>query len=72
MAEIIPFFEKQDVYSLGASSGCGNMGVSNQDHSFMQGVEIVERLKNGRAEMTAWHPNLANSKKHPWPFEILK
>lgn len=71
LAEIIPFFEKQDVYSRGRF-GLWKYEVSNQDHSFMQGVEIVERLKNGRAEMTAWHPNLANSKKHPWPFEILK
>jgi hypothetical protein len=35
----------------------------------MQGVEIVERLLNGRAEVTAQNPSLANSKKHPWPFE---
>ena len=35
----------------------------------MQGVEVVEKLLNGRKEITASDPNLANSKKHPWPFE---
>jgi hypothetical protein len=38
----------------------------------MQGVEVVERMLMGRSEVTAQDPNLANSKKHPWPFEIWK
>jgi hypothetical protein len=38
----------------------------------MQGVEVVEKLVAGRPEVTAQNPNLANSKKHPWPFEIWK
>jgi protoporphyrinogen oxidase len=67
--EILPFFESKDVYSRGRF-GLWKYEVSNQDHSFMQGVEVVERLLNGRAEITAGDPNRANSKKHPWPFEI--
>jgi len=68
LAEIIPFYEKHDVFSRGRF-GLWKYEVSNQDHSFMQGVEVVERLVNGHAEVTATNPNLANSKKHPWPFE---
>lgn len=68
LQEIIPFFESQDVYSRGRF-GLWKYEVSNQDHSFMQGVEVVERLVNGRQEITAFDPNHANSKKHPWPFE---
>jgi protoporphyrinogen oxidase len=68
LAEINPFFEKHDVYSRGRF-GLWKYEVSNQDHSFMQGVELVERLLHGREEITAFDPNHANAKKHPWPFE---
>ena len=68
LAEIIPFFEQFNVYSRGRF-GMWKYEVSNQDHSFMQGVEIIERLLNGRPEITAFDANHANSKKHPWPFE---
>jgi protoporphyrinogen oxidase len=71
LAEIIPFYEQHDVYSRGRF-GLWKYEVSNQDHSFMQGVEIVERLFNGREEVTAQNPNLTNSQKHPWPFESWK
>lgn len=67
LAEIIPYYEHYDVYSRGRF-GMWKYEVSNQDHSFMQGVEIVERLLNGRPEITAFDANYANSKKHPWPF----
>ena len=68
LAEIIPHFEKHDVYSRGRF-GLWKYEVSNQDHSFMQGVEVVEHLINGCPEITAKDANYANSKKHPWPFE---
>jgi protoporphyrinogen oxidase len=68
LAEILPFFESQGVYSRGRF-GLWKYETSNQDHSFMQGVEVVERLLNGREEITAQNPDLANRKKHPWPFE---
>lgn len=68
LAELIPFFEGHDVYSRGRF-GLWKYEVSNQDHSFMQGVEVVERLVNGRKEITAFDAGHANSKKHPWPFE---
>jgi protoporphyrinogen oxidase len=65
---IIPFFEDRGVYSRGRF-GLWKYEVSNQDHSFMQGVEVVERLLSDRTEITGSDPNHANSKKHPWPFE---
>jgi protoporphyrinogen oxidase len=68
LAEIIPFFERNEVYSRGRF-GLWKYEVSNQDHSFMQGVELVERLLHGRKEITAFDAHHANSKKHPWPFE---
>jgi protoporphyrinogen oxidase len=68
LAEIIPFFERQNVFSRGRF-GIWKYEVSNQDHSFMQGVEIVDHLLNGQPEITAADPELANSKKHPWPYE---
>jgi len=71
LERILPFFESKQVYSRGRF-GLWKYEVSNQDHSFMQGVEIVERLLNGKPEITARNPNLANSKKHPWPFEAWK
>jgi len=36
--------------------------VANQDHSFMQGVEAVERLVNGGRELTVVSPNRVNGK----------
>lgn len=68
LAELIPFFEERGVYSRGRF-GLWKYEVSNQDHSFMQGVEVVDRLVNGFQEITATDPNHANSRKHPWPFE---
>jgi protoporphyrinogen oxidase len=67
LAEIVPFFESKGVYSRGRF-GLWKYEASNQDHSFMQGVEVVERLLNGGPEVTAQHPGLVNSGKHPWPF----
>jgi protoporphyrinogen oxidase len=68
LAEILPVFEPAQIYPRGRF-GLWKYEVSNQDHCFMQGVEIVERLVNGQPEITAANPNLANSKRHPWPFE---
>lgn len=68
LGEIVPFFEQQGVWPRGRF-GLWKYEVSNQDHSFMQGVEIVERLLDGQPEITAQDAALANSRKHPWPFE---
>jgi protoporphyrinogen oxidase len=63
LAELIPFFDKHDILSRGRF-GMWKYEVSNQDHSFMQGVEVAERIASGKQEMTAFNPELANSKKH--------
>jgi protoporphyrinogen oxidase len=67
LAESVPLFESKGVFSRGRF-GLWKYEVSNQDHAFMQGVEIVERLLNARTEMTACDADRANSGKHPWPF----
>ena len=68
LARLIPEFERFDVYARGRF-GLWKYEVSNQDHSFMQGVEIVERILNGQTELTSIDADLANGQKHPWPFD---
>jgi len=48
---IQPFFEDKCVYSRGRF-GAWKYEVGNMDHSFMQGVEVVERILNGLPEPT--------------------
>jgi hypothetical protein len=47
------------IYSRGRFGGW-KYEVSNQDHSLMQGVEVVNNLAFGAPEVTYWHPNIAN------------
>ena len=66
----IPAFERHGIYSRGRF-GMWRYEVSNQDHSFCQGVEVVDRLMFGAREMTAFSPAEANARKHPlsdYPF----
>jgi protoporphyrinogen oxidase len=69
LVQLLPEFERFGVYSRGRF-GLWKYEVSNQDHSFMQGVEIIERIMNGRREITSSDADVANCKKHPWPFEL--
>ena len=48
---IQPFLESNGIYSRGRF-GAWKYEVGNMDHSFMQGVEIVERLLLGKEERT--------------------
>ena len=48
---VVPALEEHDVYSRGRF-GMWRYEVSNQDHSFMQGVEVVDRLVLGTPEVT--------------------
>lgn len=67
LSEILPFFEKRDVFPRGRF-GMWKYEVSNQDHSFMQGVEIIDRLVNDRLEMTINDPTSINGNKQSWPY----
>jgi protoporphyrinogen oxidase len=57
---IQPALESQGIYARGRFGGW-KYEVSNQDHSFMQGVELVDRLTRGTPEVTYPHPARANS-----------
>lgn len=51
--------EQMGIYSRGRF-GAWKYEVSNQDHSFMQGVEIVDRLLLGKEEKTLRNPDGVN------------
>jgi protoporphyrinogen oxidase len=48
---ILPFLESRNVYSRGRF-GAWKYEVGNMDHSFMQGVEVVERILYEKEEKT--------------------
>ena len=62
LAQLLPEFERFGVYSRGRF-GLWKYEVSNQDHSFMQGVELVERIVNGRREITSSNADVVNCQK---------
>jgi protoporphyrinogen oxidase len=51
LARLLPALERHDVFSRGRF-GAWKYEVSNQDHSFMQGVEVVNRLLLQERETT--------------------
>jgi protoporphyrinogen oxidase len=57
---LIPVLADRRIYSRGRFGGW-KYEVANQDHSFMQGVELVDRLLAGTHETTYVDPNRANS-----------
>jgi hypothetical protein len=62
LAFILPALEARAVYSRGRF-GSWKYEVSNQDHSFAQGVECVDRLYSGSVETTLWHPEVVNARR---------
>ena len=60
LASIRPVLEARGVYSRGRF-GAWKYEVSNQDHSFMQGVEVVDRITGLGDEPTIDRPDYANS-----------
>lgn len=60
---ILTELEKVQVYSRGRFGGW-KYEVSNQDHSLMQGVELINYLAFGTPELTYWFPAVANGIRH--------
>jgi len=66
LMELLPAFEQEGIYSRGRF-GAWKYEVGNQDHSFMQGVEVVDRILFGLPEVTWVRPNEVNGRgKRPW------
>jgi protoporphyrinogen oxidase len=60
---IHPELEKFGIYSRGRFGGW-KYEISNQDHSLMQGVELVDKLALGVPEVTYWFPGTANNMQY--------
>jgi protoporphyrinogen oxidase len=60
LGRVHPFLEPRNIFSRGRFGGW-KYEVSNQDHSMMQGVEIVNRLLLKVPETTYPFPNTANA-----------
>jgi protoporphyrinogen oxidase len=63
LGELLPALAKLGIWSRGRF-GAWKYEVANMDHSYMQGVEVVQHLLHGAAELTVWEPGLVN-RPHP-------
>ena len=57
----LPYLKERDVYSRGRF-GAWKYEVANQDHSCMQGVEAVDNMLSGSAEITVNYPGIVNKR----------
>ena len=63
LEKVQPWLVSKGIYSRGRFGGW-RYEVANQDHSFMQGVEISDKLVRGIPEETYFDANLVNSRKN--------
>ncbi len=63
----LPALEDREIYSRGRF-GAWKYEVSNQDHSFMQGMEVVDRILLGRSEPTLQQPDRVNQGYNSFPY----
>jgi hypothetical protein len=70
LACLLPVFEARGVLSRGRF-GAWKYEVSNQDHSFAQGVEAVERWIAGGREETLNAPSVVNARR-PAPLKVMR
>ena len=61
LKDFIPRLEDVNIFSRGRFGGW-KYEVSNQDHSLMQGVELVNALLLGEKEETYWNPTGVNNR----------
>ena len=63
LKQMFPILEKMGILSRGRF-GSWRYEVGNQDHSFMLGVEAVDHVINGAAELTLNYPDFVNSRQN--------
>lgn len=68
LAHALPALESRRIYSRGRF-GAWKYEVSNQDHSFMQGVEAIDHLRYARSEPTLDRAEFVNQRYNPFPYE---
>ena len=60
LQKVQPWLESKGIFSRGWFGGW-RYEVANQDHSFMQGVEVIDKLLRGVREDTYYGANFSNS-----------
>ena len=60
--EILSTLNELGIFSRGRF-GAWIYEVSNQDHTFMQGVEAVDKIILNKDEVTVWHPEIVNNSR---------